>query len=160
MKRWLWIPVMIPLMWMFLHMAISAKYATTRPVPSAADRTRAAAVLWSTSATPAVLGLLAAAVAFRRKLTPRWPLLEIGLVLLNYLAVAAMLLGGVAGAASERMIEWPALLLGGVVVTALLNAGASARERMWGKVSVSLLVACAGLLHVVWLCSVILYLDL
>ena len=160
MKRWLWILVMIPLMWMFIHMAVSAKYATSRPVPSAADRTCAAMVFWSTSATPAILGLLAGAVAFRRKLAPRWPLLEIGLVLLNYLAVGAMLLGDVAGSAGERMILWPALLLGGVVVMSFLNVGASARERMWGKTSVSLLVGCAGLFHVAWLCSVILYLDL
>jgi len=160
MKRWLWIPVMIPLMWMFFHMAISAKYERSRPVLSPADRTRAAVVLWSAVATPAVMGLLAAGGAFRRKLAPRWPVLELGLIVLNYLGVVVMLLGSVAGAAGERMVLWPALLLGGVVVTALLNLGASLRERMWGKASVSALAVCAGLFHVAWLCSVILYLDL
>ena len=99
MTRWLWIPVMIPLMWMFFHMAISAKYERSRPVPSPADRTRAAVVLWSAVATPAVMGLLAAGGAFRRKLAPRWPVLELGLIVLNYLGVVVMLLGSVAGAA-------------------------------------------------------------
>jgi hypothetical protein len=54
---------------------------------------------------------------------------------------------------------WASVLVGGAVAAAGYNAGASVLQRTWGKLAVSMLTICAGMLYLFWLSGFIIYID-
>ena len=171
MKRWLWIPVMIPVMWGLLQLVISAdrlygwQYSESIPRPTAADYTRAAVTFWGALLTPLLVGLVAAVVAFRRKYTPHWSVPETVIVAFPYLAVALGTLGAFLykstslGSACTYVMTWACLLVGGAVVVSLFNLGTCVRLRMWKKFTLSAFAFCAGTFYLLWLYAFIIYID-
>ena len=172
MKRWLWIPVMAPVMWGLLQLVISADrlYAwqynqdSVLP-PTAGDYTRAAVTFWGASLTLLLVGLVAAVVAFRRKHLPHWSVPEMVIVAFPYLALALGSLRGdlyksnSVGSACWSVMFWACLFVGGAVVVSLFNLGACVRQRMWGKFALSIGTFCAGMLYMLWLYAFIIYID-
>ena len=162
---------MIPVMWGLLQLAISAEcknicyYSEKYPPPTAADFARAAVVFWGALLTPIFVGLVAAFLAFRRKHPPRWPVFEIVIVAVPYLAMASGFLSGVlyksnfTGNACLFTIMWASLFVGGAVVVSLLNLGACVRQHMWGKFALSAVALCAGMFYLLWLDTFIIYIN-
>lgn len=171
MKRWIWIPAMAPVMWALWRLVLSADrlhawhYSESYPPPAPADYTYAAFAFWTALLTPAVMGLVAAVMAFRRKHPPCWPAIEIVIVAIPYLAMGIGSLTGVlyesnsAADACWLAIMWACLFVGGAIVVTLLNLGACMRQRMWGKFALSAGLFCAGTLYLFWLNSFIIYID-
>jgi len=166
MKRWAWILVMIPVMWGWLQLVISAdrlfawEYSSKYPRPTAADYTRAAVVFWGALLTPAIIGLATAIVAFRRKYAPRWPVLELCIVAFAYVSsYAGLSLYKGLWRYGDDVVTGGYVLVGGAVVVALLDLGACLRQHFWGRAAISALALCGGMSYLAWLNAVILYLD-
>jgi hypothetical protein len=140
------------------------QYSPECEPPTAADYARAAIVFWGSLLTPLCIGLVAAVVAFRKRHPARWPWGELGIVGLP----ALVLLGGVIrpfwddrwpGKILWYILVYANFLVGGAIVLALLNLGASLRRRKWGRLALSAVVFGAGLLYLFWLYAFIIYLD-
>jgi hypothetical protein len=165
MRRWLWIPVMAPVMYALWWLVFSAdrlfawQYSDKFDPPTTADYVRAAVTFWGALLTPVGVGLTAAIVTFRRDRRAQWPIAESCIVAIPLLA----LLQGLLWPSSLNEL-WGLLLgaqfvLGGVAVMALQNLGACARDHYWGRLSLSLLVAFGAMLHLFWLYAFIIYID-
>ncbi|MBN2561673.1 MAG: hypothetical protein JXQ75_12165 [Phycisphaerae bacterium] len=162
---------MAPVMWALLRLVVWAdrlyawQYSPRYAPPTPADYARAAVVFGMASLTPVLVGLAAAVAAFRRKYQPRWPILEAGVVACPYLALALTLWLGLLHKPNSPLrfvgvvAIWGSVFLGGAVVAASLNMGASLRQRTWGKCALSALAICAGVLYLLWLHAFIIYLD-
>jgi hypothetical protein len=120
------------------------KYNEQSDPPTQSDYTFAALVFFPSLLTPLFFGLIAAFVAYYKKYRACWSLLETG-------AVASIYLMFIAGAVFKNLFmknEYVAVigivgascLVGGVIVTVLINAGACVRQRSWGKLANSVLV--------------------
>lgn len=149
---------MAPIMWALWWLVISAdrlhawRYSDNFALPTTADFIRAAITFWGALLFPIAVGIAVAILAFRRQYTPRWSILETGIVAIPYLTL-------VAGHISETFIMVASLIVGGTVVMSLLNLGACLRQRMWGKFGLSALVICGGALYPLWLYAFIIYVD-
>jgi hypothetical protein len=172
LKRYLLIPAMIPVMLVLWGLVLSAdrlhgwKYSENIAPPTQSDYTFAAVVFFASLLTPLFFGLIAAIVAYYKKYRACWPLLEIGIVASIYLMF-------ITGAVFKNLftkieyIEYVAVigivgascLVGGVIVTVLINAGACVRQRSWGKLASSVLVFLGGMLYLFWLYAFIIYID-
>jgi hypothetical protein len=141
------------------------QYSDKFDPPTTADYVRAAVTFWGAFLTPAVVGLTAAIVTFRRDRRAQWPIAESCIVAIPLLALLERLLWP-----SSLNEGWPAMtlwglllgaqfILGGVTVMALQNLGACARDYNWGRLSLSLLVAFGAMLHLFWLYAFIIYID-
>lgn len=169
LKRWLWIPSMVPVMYILIKLVCWAdvlhrfRYHPQRyPPPTDADFLRAAIVFWGSLAIPWVIGIVAGIVAFRKKYAARWSFAELIIVCIPMIILFCSIL-------------WPSALnntflaiillfgahfvVGGAVVMALLNIGAASRRRTWGKWVVSALVAAIGGLYLFWLYAFVIYID-
>ena len=170
MKRWIWVLVMAPVMLGLFNLVRWAdclhswQYSSEHSPPTAADHARAAIVFWSALLVPIIVGLATAVVAFRQKYPARWPIAEssvVGVVWLTFVAGAfcplaentwlSRLILGVLVSAH--------LVVGGVVVITLLNLGACARVRKWGRLALSALLFGGGMLYLLWLYAFIIYID-
>ncbi len=170
-KRWMWIPAMAPVMGVLWWLVLSAdrlhawQYYPDVAPPTASDYTRAAITFWGALLTPVVVGLTAAAIAFRRKQPARWPVLEMTVVAFPYLILMMGALTG--GIPSSNWLSpfllcaifAPYLLVGGAVVSSCSNMAACVAQRSWGRLALSALLFCAGLLYLFWFNFFILYLE-
>ena len=171
MKRWMVIVAMAPVMWGLLQMVIGAdrlhawQYSPEFAPPTEADFNRSAIAFWSALLTPICAGLVAAVVAFRRKDSPCWSVLEAAIIAFPYVVVVTGELSGVlyepdrVGTACWRAIMGAYLVVGGAVVSCLLNLGACMRMRAWRKFSFCAVVLCAGMLYLLWWNAFIIYVD-
>jgi hypothetical protein len=171
MKRWIWIPAMAPVMWALWRLVASAdrlfawQYSDKYAPPTTADYTRAAITFWGALLTPVVVGSVAAVVAFRRKRPAHWSIPETCIAAIPLLALVlgicwpSCLGSGWLGRLLEVVLFAAQFLLGGVIVMALLNLGACARRREWGKLVLSVLVSGGGMLYLLWWYAFIIYID-
>lgn len=170
LKRWLWLPVMIPLMWGWMRLVSDADrlygwlYSEDIAPPTSADYRHAAVVFWGALLTPLVIGVVAAVVAFRQQHTARWPLTEAAITIVPLLALVAGVTGsppgsGPVGQLVEAVLVGAHLLVGGGIVVALANVGACARHRRWGRLTLSGFVSSLGLLYLFWLYAFIIYIN-
>ena len=173
MKRWMWILVMAPVMWVLWRLVLSAdrlhawQYNPDVAPPTTSDFSRAAITFWVALLTPVIVGLTAAAIAFRRKQPSRWPVLEMTVVALPYLIfMTAALTPGLGSLTSVSAVFECAiacaivalyLLVGGAVVLSCSNMAACVGQRTWGRLALSTMVLCAGLLYLFWLNFFIIY---
>ena len=142
----------------------SCKYDPLK-LATATEYTRAAIVFWGALLTPLVVGLIAAVVVFRRRHAAHWPIPELCLATIPVVMVLALgiwspcLGGGWLGRFLMVVIFAAQFLLGGVIVMTLLNLGACARKREWGKLVLSVLVLSVGMLYLFWWYAFIIYID-
>lgn len=170
-KRWLWIPAMAPVMWVLWRFVVSADrlyawhYSEGYAPPTPADYTYAAIAFWTALLTPALVGSVTAFIAFRRKYRADWPFLELTIVVIPWLTgvtgelTHALYSSQWVGTALWQIISRASLLVGGAVVISCLNIGACVSRRKWGRLALSALVFCAGMLYLLWLNAFIIYLD-
>jgi hypothetical protein len=136
-------------------------YSSKYDPPATVDYTRAAIVFWGALLTPMLIGLIMSVVAFRRDYPARWPIGEMIISaspwLMIYVPVfRASILYGPSG---DSFLSAGNIILGGIIVMTLLNLGASARHRKWGKFALSAMASLGGILYLLWLYTVIIYLD-
>lgn len=150
MKRYLLIPAMAPVMLILFKLVLSAdrlhawKYSENIDPPTQTDHTFAAFAFLTALLIPLLIGLTAAIIAHHKKYRPCWPILETAIVASIYL----MFMIGVIFQNLVMKVEYMAVigiagascLMGGVVVTVLINLGACVRQRNWGKFTNSVLV--------------------
>ncbi len=170
MKRWILILVMAPVMYGLFRLVcwadcLSAWHYSESNPPTSADYIRAAIVFWGSLLTPLCIGLVTAVVAFRKQYPAHWSFGEMCIV---GLPISVLIVGIVCPPFGDTnltgRIIWYILLyanifVGGAIVLALFNVGTSIRHRKWGKLSLSILVCCAGLLYLFWLYAFIIYID-
>ena len=161
---------MAPVMWALWRLVLSADrlyawhYSENYLPPTQADYAYAAIVFWGALLTPVTVGLVMAVVTFRREGTARWPIAETCIVAVPLLALSSGLVHPLAddtwlGNLLLGVLLWANFVVGGVVVTALLNLGACLRHRGWGRLALSALVSCGGTVYLLWLYAFIIYID-
>ncbi len=166
----MWVLVMAPVMWVLWWLVLSAdrlykwQYNPDVAPPTASDYSRAAITFWGALLTPVVVGLTAAVIAFCRKQPSRWPVLEMAVVAFPCLILMTGLLGrGLSGSNLESIFICAFfvayLVIGGAVVSGCSNMAACVAQRTWGRLALSAMVLCAGLLYLFWFNFFILYLD-
>ena len=91
MKRYLFIPAMIPVMLILWKLVLSAdclhawKYSENAAPPTQSDHSFAAFAFFTALLTPLLIGLIAAIIAHYKKCRPYWPILETVVVASVYL---------------------------------------------------------------------------
>ena len=152
---------MAPVMWVLWRLVLSAdrlyawQYNPNVAPPTTSDYTHASITFWGALLTPVVVGLTAAAIAFRRRQASRWPILETTVVAFPWLILMSGRLSNVFLCA----IVAGYLLVGGAVVLSCSNVAACVVQRTWGRLALSAMVLCAGLLYLFCLNFSIIYVD-
>ena len=171
MKRWMWIPALAPVMWALWRLVLWAdrlhkwQYNPNVPPPTTSDYTRAAITFWVALLTPVVIGLAAAVIAFCRKQPSRWPVIEMIVVAFSWLIpITGQWTGAIYSPTWVSSVFFHAivtayLLAGGAVVSSCSNAGTCVGQRTWGRLVLSTMVLCVGLLYLFWLNLFIIYVD-
>ncbi|MBM4104058.1 MAG: hypothetical protein FJ263_08410 [Planctomycetes bacterium] len=165
MKRYLLIPAMIPVMLILWKLVLSAdrlhawKYYENIAPPTQSDYAFAALVFFASLLTPILIGIIAAIVAHHKKCEARWPVLETVIVVSIYLIIGVISQNLVSPTMEVIGIAGASCLMGGVIVTALINLAACVRQRKWVKFVNSAMVFIGGELYLLWLYAFIIYID-
>jgi len=167
----MWIPAMAPVMWGLMQFVVSADhlhdwhYSHDCAPPTPADLAYAAIGYWTATLAPLAVGLGTAIVAFFREHRAKWPVVETAIIAFTWLALVtgdvthAIYRTNWIGAILGLIIIWACLPIGGAVVMSCLNTGACVRGHKWGRLALSAVVICGGILYLMWLNAFIIYID-